>query len=88
MRSRHTYGILQMMGMTEAIAQNEAEYIEIAVHLGLNTNWRQEVVQKIYERHGWLYGDRTCVTALESFYESLVQRVPRLDTLINRPIGN
>ena len=75
MRSRHTYGILQMIGMTEMIAQNEAEYIEIAVHLGLDTNWRQEVVQKIYERHSWLYEDRTCVTALESFYESLVQRV-------------
>ncbi len=75
MRSRHTYGVLQMMGMTEMIAQDEAEYVEIAVHLGLDTNWRQDVVQKIYERHSWLYEDRTCVTALEFFYESLVQRV-------------
>lgn len=74
MRSRHSYGILQMMGMTETIAQDEDEYVEIAVRLGLDPQWRQALVQKIYERHSWLYDDRTCVTALETFYKSLVQR--------------
>ncbi|MBV8884926.1 MAG: tetratricopeptide repeat protein [Chroococcidiopsidaceae cyanobacterium CP_BM_RX_35] len=73
MRSRHSYGILQMMGVTETIAQDEAEYVEIAVRLGLEPEWRQHIVQKIYQRHSWLYDDRTCVTALESFYKSLVQ---------------
>lgn len=72
MRSRHSYGILQMMGISETIAQDEAEYIEIAAQLGLDCQWRQELVRKIYERHSWLYHDRTCVTALESFYKSLV----------------
>jgi predicted O-linked N-acetylglucosamine transferase (SPINDLY family) len=72
MRSRHAYGILKMMGITETIAQDEAEYIEISVRLGLDTNWRQDIVRKIYERHSWLYDDRTCVTALESFYKEVV----------------
>ena len=72
MRSRHAYGILKMMGVTETIAQDEAEYIEIAVRLGLDTNWRQDIVRKIYERQSWLYDDRTCVTALESFYKKVV----------------
>jgi predicted O-linked N-acetylglucosamine transferase (SPINDLY family) len=73
MRSRHAYGILKMMGVTQTIAKNEAEYIEIAVRLGLEPDWRQEIVQKIYERHSRLYNDRTCVTALESFYKKVVQ---------------
>ncbi len=73
MRSRHAYGILKMMGLTQTIAKNNAEYIEIAVRLGLEPDWRHEIVQKIYERHSRLYNDRTCVTALESFYKKVVQ---------------
>ncbi len=77
MRSRHAYGILKMMGVTETIAQNEAEYVEIAVRLGLDAQWRQAIVRKIYECHSSLYDDRTCVTALESFYKKIV--LERLD---------
>jgi predicted O-linked N-acetylglucosamine transferase (SPINDLY family) len=72
MRSRHSYGILKMMGITETIAQDEIEYVEIAVRLGIDSNWRQEIVQKIYERHRWVYDDKTCVTALEDFYQKVV----------------
>lgn len=72
MRSRHAYGILKMMGVTETIAQDESEYIEIAVRLGLDVDWRKAIGQKIYERHNRLYNDRTCITALESFYKKVV----------------
>ena len=72
MRGRHAYGILKMMGMTETIAQDEAEYIEIAIRLGLDADWRQEIVRKISQRHSLLYDDTTCVTALESFYKKVV----------------
>jgi predicted O-linked N-acetylglucosamine transferase (SPINDLY family) len=72
MRSRHAYGILKMMGVTQTIAQDEAEYIEIAVRLGVDADWRQHIVQKIYERQSLLYNDTTCVTALESFYQQIV----------------
>lgn len=72
MRGRHAYGILKMIGMTETIAQDEAEYVEIAVRLGLDADWRQEILRKISERHSLLYDDTTCVTALESFYKNLV----------------
>ncbi|MCL1464913.1 tetratricopeptide repeat protein [Argonema galeatum] len=78
MRGRHSYGILKMMGMTETIAPNEAEYVEIAVKLGLEPDWRQDIVRKICDRHTMLYDDRSCITALESFYKTLVlgNRVP------------
>ncbi|MFB2919537.1 tetratricopeptide repeat protein [Aerosakkonema funiforme] len=72
MRGRHSYGILKMMGMIETIAQNEAEYIDIAVKLALNLDWRQEIVRKTYESHSLVYEDKTCITALESFYKTIV----------------
>ncbi len=72
MRSRHAYGILKMMGVTQTIAQDEAEYVEIAVRLGLDADWRQDIVQKIHERQSFLYNDTACITALESFYKQIV----------------
>jgi protein O-GlcNAc transferase len=71
MRSRHSYGILKMMGVTETIAQSEAEYVEIAIRLGLDAEWRQTIAQKVYQRHNLVYDDKTCVTALESFYKKV-----------------
>lgn len=73
MRGRHSYGILQMLGVTETIAKNEAEYIEIAVKLGMNQQWKSSIVQKMIERHSYLYNDKTCVEALEEFYKRVVQ---------------
>ncbi|MEG4408641.1 O-linked N-acetylglucosamine transferase family protein [Microcoleus sp. MON2_D5] len=73
MRGRHSYGILKMLGVTETIAKNEAEYIEIAVKLGLDPEWRKTIVQEMIDRHPSLYDDKTCVQALEAFYERVLQ---------------
>jgi predicted O-linked N-acetylglucosamine transferase (SPINDLY family) len=72
MRGRHSYGILRMLGVTDTIAQDEREYIDIAVRLGLDTQWRQEIRDKIQANHSRVYDDLTCVTALEEFYERVV----------------
>jgi len=73
MRGRQSYGILKMLGVTETIAQNEAEYIEIAVRLGLDPQWRHEISQRMSKHHTKLYDDQTCVKALEEFYQQVVQ---------------
>jgi predicted O-linked N-acetylglucosamine transferase (SPINDLY family) len=73
MRGRHSYGILKMLGVTETIAQTEAEYIEIAVRLGRDSVWRKSIVQQMIERHSYLYEDKTCVAALEDFYRRVVR---------------
>ena len=73
MRGRQSYGILKMLGVTDTIAQNEADYIEIAVKLGLDPQWRRNISQQMSERHTNLYEDKTCVKALEQFYEQVVQ---------------
>ncbi|MCL1468202.1 tetratricopeptide repeat protein [Argonema galeatum] len=73
MRGRHSYAILKMLGVTETIAQDEAEYIEIAVKLGLNRSWRESIVEQMNQRHSYLYDDQVCVAALEEFYQRVVQ---------------
>ncbi len=73
MRGRHSYGILQMLGVTETIAENEAEYIEIAVRLGRDIKWRKSLVQRMKKRHFSLYDDRICVKEMESFYQRVVE---------------
>ncbi|MFM6157421.1 MAG: glycosyltransferase, partial [Sphaerospermopsis kisseleviana] len=40
MRGRHSYAFLKMLGITDTIANSEAEYIEIAVKLGLDADFR------------------------------------------------
>jgi predicted O-linked N-acetylglucosamine transferase (SPINDLY family) len=76
MRSRLASGILKMLGVTDTIAPTEAEYIDIAVRLGLDPEWRSEIVQQMQARHNYLYDDITCVRALEDFYRQVVQSQP------------
>ncbi len=73
MRGRHSYGILKMLGVTDTIATDEAEYIEIAVRLGLDPQWRQSIINKVKQNQDRVYEDQTCVIALEEFYERVVK---------------
>jgi protein O-GlcNAc transferase len=73
-RGRLSYGMLKVMDVTDTIAQTEAEYIEIAVRLGLDLPWRQSIVEKIRSQHDVLFEDQTCVRAFEEFLKSKVKR--------------
>jgi protein O-GlcNAc transferase len=68
MRGRHAYAILQATGVTDTIAISESQYIEIAVRLGLDREWRQQISDLIASRHDDVFNDKTCVVALEDFY--------------------
>ncbi|MEE8429270.1 MAG: glycosyltransferase, partial [Gammaproteobacteria bacterium] len=72
MRGRHSYGILKMAGLSELIANNEREFIDIAVNLGLNKAWYDRIVGQIRDRGELLYEDTSCVQALEEFYKEAV----------------
>ena len=72
MRGRHSYGILKMLGVTDTIATNEAEYIEIAVRLGLDKEWRESIVAQVKQNQDRVFEDKTCVVALEEFYQRVV----------------
>ncbi|MFB2967562.1 tetratricopeptide repeat protein [Aerosakkonema sp. BLCC-F183] len=73
MRSRQSYGILKMLGVTETIANNETEYIEIAVRLSLEREWRYKIVEQIKHCQNSLYEDKTCVAVLQAFYHRIIQ---------------
>ncbi len=72
MRGRHSYGFLTQLGITETIASSEADYVDIAVRLGVDAAWRQAVAGKIGERYGKLFGDKRSVRALEGFVQQVV----------------
>ena len=74
MRARQSYGMLRMIGVTETIAETEAEYIEIAVRLGLDHEWRQTIRDKMTANKHRLFDDQECVKGLESFFKEVVQK--------------
>jgi len=73
MRGRHSSAILQMLGVTDTIAATVEDYIEIAVRLGLDPTGRQALVQRMGDRHSYLYDDISCVTALEDFFHQVAR---------------
>jgi predicted O-linked N-acetylglucosamine transferase (SPINDLY family) len=73
MRARHSYGILRMIDVTETIAKNEIEYIQIAVRLGLDHQWRQEIREKIAVNKHRIFNDQECIIALEAFFQEAIQ---------------
>lgn len=69
MRGRHSYGILRMLGLTDAIARDADDYVEIAVRLGTDAALRAQARAAIRERIDGLYEDVSCAQALDAFYE-------------------
>lgn len=74
MRGRHAAAILAMMGVNETIAANRQEYIDIAVQLANDPDWRSAVSAKIAAEKHRAYNDRVCITALETFLETVCGR--------------
>ncbi len=72
MRGRHSYAILTQLGVTETIARDKSDYVEIAVNLGLDREWRERVVQRLVAGWQGLYSDKRSVVALENFYQQVV----------------
>jgi protein O-GlcNAc transferase len=77
MRGRQSYAILTQMEITETIARNQAEYIDLAARLGLEPEWRNEVIQRMSSRHSLLYSDKRCIVALQEFFEGAIREVQR-----------
>ncbi|MEH2392649.1 MAG: tetratricopeptide repeat protein [Nostoc sp.] len=74
MRGRHSDSFLKMLGVTDTIAKNEAEYIEIAVKLGLDPAWRGNIAERMSQNHDRLFDDKACVVGLEAFYKQVCSK--------------
>jgi protein O-GlcNAc transferase len=73
MRGRHSYAMLTQLGVTETIARDKKEFVSIAVRLGLDKEWRQQVVNRMVAGYPRLYSDPRSVEALEQFYRRVVE---------------
>jgi protein O-GlcNAc transferase len=73
MRGRHSAAILQMLGVTETIAETLDDYVDIAARLARDPQARRAVVDRMAASKHRLYYDRAPVTALEDFLETAVR---------------
>jgi predicted O-linked N-acetylglucosamine transferase (SPINDLY family) len=70
MRGRQSYGMLKCMGLEELIAKDQGDYIEIALKIGTDNAWRQQVVQRIISGSNKIFEMETSLRQMESFYHS------------------
>src|SRR5438132_1286968 len=67
LRCRLSYALYRQMGTTDLSVDSPAEYVQLAVRLGTDTNYRAEVRQRIADRCGVLFTDIQAVRELEQF---------------------
>jgi predicted O-linked N-acetylglucosamine transferase (SPINDLY family) len=79
MRGRHSAAILQMMGVSDTIATTIADYVSIAVKLANDPAQRTALRGRISAGKHRVYGDHTCVTALEDFLDRVARGLPPND---------
>jgi predicted O-linked N-acetylglucosamine transferase (SPINDLY family)/glycosyltransferase involved in cell wall biosynthesis/ADP-heptose:LPS heptosyltransferase len=85
MRGRHSYAMLKILQVEETIANNKEEYIEIAIKLAKDPNWRLSIVQRMCDRHNVLFDDQISVRALEEFYQSVVHQSVGHQSVLKAP---
>ena len=71
MRGRHAYAMLKMMGISETIATNQADYINVALRLGQDRNFYLQIKRLMQENQSKLFGDKSIIVALEDFYRQV-----------------
>ncbi len=76
MRGRHSAAILNMMGVTETIADTLDGYVSLAASLARDPERRAAISRQIADNKHKLYRDRACVTALEDLIDGAA-RQPR-----------
>ena len=79
MRSRHTLAVLKMLGVEETIAHDKDEYIQIAVRLGRDVDYRQHIARQIALNKHQLYRDLKPVRALENFLFEILDKPRKTD---------
>ncbi len=73
MRSRHTFAFYRKMDYDTLIARDEADYVDCAVRLGQDAEWRAAQRRVIADRRHRLYHDDRPAHALVEFIEQAVR---------------
>ena len=64
-RGRYTYGFYRTIGVTECIAASQEEYVDIAIRLGTDSDYRKETESRIAEASDVLFDNRAAVRDFE-----------------------
>ncbi|HEY0748446.1 MAG TPA: hypothetical protein VGD63_17225 [Steroidobacteraceae bacterium] len=67
-RGRHTRAMYLKMGIADCVACSEENYIDIAVRLGTDADYRRTIRELILKRNGVLYEDGRVVREFERFF--------------------
>ncbi len=73
MRGRMTYALYRKMGVMDCVARTPKEYIEIALRLGTDPDWRRAVREKILGACDVLFENIAAVRELENFFVKAVE---------------
>lgn len=73
MRGRHTFAILERIGLTETIAKDVDDYVALAVALGVDGKRRREIAHRVAARRATAFDDKAPIRALEAFLEESVE---------------
>jgi predicted O-linked N-acetylglucosamine transferase (SPINDLY family) len=73
LRGRLASGILRRIGLVELIAADESAYVDLAVRLIEDDQFRQQMRQSIAERRAVLFGDLTPMKPFEELLASTVR---------------
>ncbi len=74
MRARVSYACYRQMGLSQCVASNTEQYVELAVCLGTDKQRRSEVASRILAANGVLYENANAVRELERFFIQAVHQ--------------
>lgn len=75
-RGRYTLGCYRKMGVSDCIAVDSKHYVELAVQIGRNADFRQELRQRLFPASDVLFEDHTAVSEHEGIFAELLDRSP------------
>ncbi len=76
MRGRLAGGVLNRIGLQELVVPTEGAYVDLAVRLAKDAEYRQYVRTRMQEAKSVLYDDPAPIRAMESFLTGVVARRP------------
>ena len=70
LRGRVTYGYYRRMGVMDCVAASQSEYVDIAVKIGTNPDYRRMLREKILQNNAVLYENPEAVDEMVRFFLS------------------
>ncbi|MGH8672550.1 MAG: tetratricopeptide repeat protein [Burkholderiales bacterium] len=68
LRGRSTYACYKLMAITECVAAGPEDYVSIAVRLGTDVSFRQEIRARILARNSVLFNNHDVIPELKRFF--------------------